>query len=354
MRNALTALLAVLLCLPASLAFSQAHAGGSDDDPYTFSDYVTIGGDANVIQLKVKGNAAQTADILVCENSAGTDLFAVDKDGNLEMLGTSLATGGDLSLVATATNGNAGAKNEFIGLPRIKLVSLGAGTNGSTETTSYVDDSPTGEYAPVDASVTEAEGSVAGVFRFGASSYAATFLATAVEDDGFKRTITGDDLEADASIGMWLYASEAIASADLQILLTDDGGARNFDIGAIPATTWTWLEVDISSLAAGTGDVVTEFGITLTAQGEAALSGFSLYLDQAWKWAVADEEALGVAVLQDGVLSVVSVATAAGSANTTSDLAEGTAYFTHYETGNDFIVWVTDQSAASAFALIAY
>ena len=69
---------------------------------------------------------------------------------------------------------------------------------------------------------------------------------------------------------------------------------------------------------------------------------------------MADEEALGVAVLQDGVLSVVSVATAAGSANTTSDLAEGTAYFTHYETGNDFIVWVTDQSAASAFALIAY
>ena len=179
-------------------------------------------------------------------------------------------------------------------------------------------------------------------------------LMIGVEDDGFKRTITGDDLEADASIGMWLYASEAIASADLQILLTDDGGARNFDIGAIPATTWTWLEVDISSLAAGTGDVVTEFGITLTAQGEAALSGFSLYLDQAWKWAVADEEALGAAVLQDGVLSVQSVLTATAAVHTVTDLVEGTDYITHYESGSDFIVWVTDQSARGAIALVAY
>jgi hypothetical protein len=47
-------------------------------------------------------------------------------------------------------------------------------------------------------------------------------------------------------------------------------------------------------------------------------------------------------------------ASAAGTANTPTALVEGTDYLVHYESGNDFLVWVTDQSAASTVALIAY
>ena len=112
--------------------------------------------------------------------------------------------------------------------------------------------------------------------------------------------------------------------------------------------------MDISSLAAGTGDIVTEFGVTLTAQGEAALGAFDLFMDSSYKWDATDEEILGSAIRFDGVLSAVNVATAAGSANTTGDLVEGTGYFVHYESGNDFVVWITDQSANSIFVLIAY
>jgi hypothetical protein len=33
---------------------------------------------------------------------------------------------------------------------------------------------------------------------------------------------------------------------------------------------------------------------------------------------------------------------------------EWTDFFVHYESGNDFVVWITDQSAAFPMALVAY
>jgi len=277
--------------------------------------------------------------------------------GDLEVLGTLVGGGamtlvGDATLAAASGGGNAAAKTEFIGLPRIKYAAFSTMTNGSTETTSYTDDSSTGEYAPVGTEVTEAEGSGDSVYKVGASSYKAIITDACAQDEGFKRTITGDDLEANESIGLWLYSSVTVAANDLQILLTDDGGARNYNIGAIPtANTWTWIEVDISALTGGTGDVVTEFGVTLTAQGAAALGAFNLYMDGVFKWDSADEEAIDSAILQDGVVSALAIPTAAGSPVV---LVENTDFFTHYEAGFDFIVTMTDQSANSGWAIIAY
>lgn len=295
--------------------------------------------------------------------SVGDDFTVADDAtiaGDTILTGTVNASGvmtttADIVLSGDATGGNAGAKTELIGLPRIKLVATGTATNGATETTSYTDDSSAGEYAPVDADVTEAEGSTDTIARVGSSSYKAAFAATAAANDGFKRTITADNLEANESIGFWIYSSATLAAGDLQILLTDDGGARNFNVPAVAtANKWTWVEVDVSSLAAGTGDAVTEFGITLTTQGATALGAFTVYVDGVWKWDATDEEALGAAIQQDGVLSVAAVATAAGSANTPLAPVENTDFFVHYESGSDFIVWISDQSANSAVVLIAY
>src|SRR3990167_11421402 len=267
-----------------SLAFAAFALPASAANPDRTTRPTEINGSVESIQLKVKGNATQTANVVVIENSAGTDLFYCDNLGNITALGTvtgsgayvspltvkNTATGSvvidlrdyadttdddmahaiitvnctdtgsgtedcdlsiavveggaaaevrfsidadggitagsantnsftvttdgagtnevvlplqsiagaemendtvdgselkdtialdaplsftgndkDVTLSSDSTGGNAGAKNEIIGLPRIKLVSLGAGTNGATETTSYVDDSPVGEYAPV-------------------------------------------------------------------------------------------------------------------------------------------------------------------------------------------------------------
>ena len=94
--------------------------------------------------------------------------------------------------------------------------------------------------------------------------------------------------------------------------------------------------------------------ITLTAAGATGLGAFTIYVDGGFAWDSVDEEALGAAIQTDGVLSVMSVLTAGASDNTQLLRVDQTDYFVHYESGNDFIVWVTDQSATASMALIAY
>lgn len=304
-----------------------------------YFDAVTIGK-----QFRSQGSSALDGGITV-----DTTNFVVNGSTG------AISAAGDLTLAPDATGGNAGAQTEFSGLPRLKFVGLSTMTNGATETTSYTDDSSAGEYAPIDADVTEAEGSIDGIYRIGSSSYKALFAATAAAGDGFKRTVISDALASNESVGMWLYPSVAVAAGDLNLLLTDNGGARTFtNTLALPASKWTWLEFDISSLDGTTGDVITEVGVTLTTQGATNLAAFNLYMDGAWKWDAADEEALGVAILPGGVRNVLAVATAAGSVNTAAVLTENTDYFVHYESENDFIVAVTDQSANSGLAVVAY
>jgi len=254
----------------------------------------------------------------------------------------------DMTLTADSSGGNAGAKTEFIGLPRIKLIGGGQGTNPGSQTIALLDDSPEGEFAPVDASVTEAAETA--IYKYGAGSYEAAFAVDAAATDGFIDAGLGanaswEDME---SVGLLVYSTATWAAGDLTLVLTDDGGAQTFDIPALTATNaWTWLEVDISALAAGTGDVISDVAVLMSAQGETALGAFTMYLDVAYVWDSADEEALGVAIQQDGVLGVINTESGAS-------LVELTDYLVHYETGSDFIVYITDQSTADIAVLAAY
>lgn len=254
----------------------------------------------------------------------------------------------DLTLTADSTGGNAGAKTEFIGLPRIKLIGGAQGTNPGSQTIALADDSPEGEFAPVDASVTEA--AEAAIYRHGAGSYEAAFAAGAAVGDGFLDAALGgnaswEDME---SAGLLVYSTATWAAGDLTLVLTDDGGAQTFNIPALTTVNaWTWLEVDITALAAGTGDVISDVAILMSAQGEGALGAFTMYLDIAYVWDSVDEEALGVAIQQDGVLGVINTESGAS-------LAELTDYLVHYESGSDFIVYITDQSTADIAVLAAY
>lgn len=256
-----------------------------------------------------------------------------------------LTSASDMTLTPDSTGGNLGAKTEYSGLPRIKLLGLAQGTNPGSQTISLFDDTPTGEYAPVDADVTEAN--TTAYVKYGTNAYSAAFAVTAAAGDG----IVGSNVAAGAqyddmeSAGLWVYSTATWAAGDLTLVLTDDGGARTYSIPALTtANKWTWLEVDIS---AGDLSAVSDVSILLSAQGETALGAFTVYIDQLWVWDALDEDALGTAILQDGVLSVVNV-----EAGTT--LAEGTDYIVHYESGNDFIVYITDQSTADIAALVAY
>jgi hypothetical protein len=340
----------IILGADAGISLDESADGDLDLSMGAGTDTFTI----NTGSLRVGGGSPGEAqnglDLFVADMAEvdGAAYFdgAVDMDSTLDVAGASTLRS-DVTVSAASAGGNGALKNEITGLPRIKLVGGAQGTNPAGQTIDLVDDDPTGEYAPVDANVTEAEGSVGGIFKVGLSSYAATFDASAAEDDGFVDADLGaagawDDME---SWGAFVYITTTVSSGDLQLVLTDDGGARKYSLPAVTAAnTWTWIEVDIN---AGDLSSVSNVAITLTANGATNLGAFTIYLDEAWVWDALDEEALGTAIIQDGVLSVVDTE---GGAT----LAEWTDYLVHYESGNDFIVYITNQSAADVIALLAY
>jgi hypothetical protein len=273
--------------------------------------------------------------------------------------GTSVTAATDITATEDSTGGNAGARSNIIGVPLVGLAALGTMTNGSTETTSYIDDTPTGEWAEVDAGTAVALTADATYYRIGAASMKIALTADAVAGDGADGTITGDDLTSNESIGFWIMSDVTLTAGDFTLTLDDDDASPDWS-GNVPAVAtadkWTWVEVDISGCDGGGNDcnVVDGVHILLSSQGETNLDAVNVYIDGMWKWDADDEETVGQNLVQDGVLGVIAVATAAGSANTTSALTEDTDFFIHYQTGNDAIVTVTDQSANSGLAMIAY
>ena len=150
-------------------------------------------------------------------------------------------------------------------------------------------------------------------------------------------------------------ATYGLAAGDLTLQLYDDAPAwRSFDIPAVAVDTWTWVEVDISSLAAGTGDAITQVAIRLSTQGNTNLGAFSCWIDGMYKWDADDEEALGADISEGGLKTVLTLTTANTGDHTQVLLAEYTDYFVNYQTGNDVIVTITDQSANSGLALVGY
>ena len=237
------------------------------------------------------------------------------------------------------------------------LATLGTMTNGTTETTAYIDETPAGEWGAYGGTTDPVDSTATDQYKVGAASLKLVWQEAAVAGDGSKRTITSDNLEGNESIGFWIRHNWAggLTAGDLQVGLLDDAPAqRLFNIPAVAVDTWTWVEVDISSLAAGTGDAITEVQIVLSTQGATNLGAFSVWLDGMMKWDAADEEALGADIAEGGVKAVLTLTTANTGDHTQVALTEWTDYFVNYQTGNDVIVTMTDQSAKSGIALVGY
>jgi len=314
---------------------------------------IALGGRATATDAVIGGGylstgcTATTAGVLACTDDIKSDADVIANTGTFS---TTLATTGDVTINTDATGGNSGAKNELIGLPRIKLASLGAGSNGSTETTLYTAAADPAAAWVVTGSVTLSNDTT--YKRVGVNSLKLAFGAAAAVNDGAYQDITNDNLEANESIGFWERSSITLLATDIKLLVDDTGGPDvEFDTCAITtANKWQWCEVNISTLAGGGGDVVDKIAFHLKTDQAA----FDFYVDGMYKWDEADEAELNVDIPYDGVLSVVAVLTDETGANTTSDLAEQTAYFVNYQASSDVIVYITDQSANSNLALVAY
>ncbi|MEZ5386471.1 MAG: hypothetical protein R3F13_13245 [Prosthecobacter sp.] len=312
----------------------------------------------NAVTITPSGSETIDGQSTIALSSQFATVYLESAFGTWHLLGGNVKAG-DMRLADDSTGGNLGAKNTFTGGINMKLVTFGTMTNGSTETTSYMDDTPAAEWGGVGGTADPTDTEDTSYARVGSKSLKLVWVAEAVSGDGVVATITSDNLEANESIGMWLRSSEALAAGDLNLVLTDDGGARTFSIPAVAtADVWTWVEVDISSLTGGTGDAITAVSIQISTQGVAALDDFTLYVDGMMKWDAADELALGVDVLDQpgtiaGILTQVK-ADAGTQAHTMTALTEFTDYFIHRESGNDFIVQMSDQSANCGFGIVLH
>lgn len=356
-------LLAVVLALVA--------AGGRERVQWLVADRITVNNASDFLGAVEFDGAVDFDGAVEFDSTADFD-GAVDMDSTLDVAGAvdlastlevaSVITAagnvtldnGDLTVEAEETGGNAGAKNQLIGLPRITAVGLLTGTNGTTESTAYIDATPTGEWAEIDSGTAVAITADTTTYRATTNSVKIAYTAAYTVGDGVYGTIAQDDLSGNESIGFYLRSSVATSAGDFKLTLDDTNGTdQSYDVPAVAADTWTWVEIDISACNANC-DTVDGIKFTSTLSESLNLGAHNVWLDAMYKWDSTDEEALGQAILQDGVLFVLASPVAAAGLNTSAALVEWTDYIVNYQTGSDVIVWLSDQSANANTAFIAY
>jgi len=267
-----------------------------------------------------------------------------------------------ITVTEEATGGNAGAKNEISGLPRIMNVGIGTMADGTANTViTDIGDSetPATDWTAIDGDTVMSNDTT--YYRQGTASLKMAVATTAEAGDGTTNALASGDQDwtDDDSVGMWFYADTTFDAGDLVLVLTDSGaGDTSVDFPAYgTADVWEWIEIDVSGVANASKDVLEDLSIELSAAGETKAAGgaFNVYFDFIVKWDGAEEESLGQDILQDGVLSLTVIdATDAGADS--ANLTLYTDYFVHYQSGNDAVVMITDQSDADkvGLALVAY
>lgn len=266
---------------------------------------------------------------------------------------------GDTVLSSDSTGGNLGASSTLTASLNIKQVPFATMTDGtaSVKTKSLMDDTPAGEWSAIGGGTADPTPANSSTYaRVGTNSMKLAFVAAAVAGDGAKFTaFAGENWEAQESVGMWVRSDVALTAGDVVLKTVDSTGDVSFNMPAVAANVWTWVEFDISGLTGGTGDAVTNIKLALSTAG-AALGVFNLYIDGAYKWDATEELALGVDLLDQpgSVKSVLAVTKANTGTHDQTTLVEGTDFFVHSESGNDFLVTITNQAANAATAIVVH
>lgn len=343
----------------------DANAAVADDFTFTMESasglWTVTGTPGIVIAIGTDDTTADNIDI----GSAKDDVDVVGAtigltgDTTLTAGSDTLTFDGDTTLSSEATGGNALAKNEFIGLPRIKNVGIGTMANGTTNTVlTDIGDSetPATDWTAIDGDTTMSNDST--YYRQGTASLKMAIADTAIAADGCTNALgTGDqDWSDDESVGMWIYTDTAFDADDLVLQITDNGTDSTVAFPAVAsADAWTWIELNISGVANADKDIITDLSIELNTASDLIGVASNIYFDFIVKWDGAEEETLGVEIPYDGVLSLTVIdATDAGAS--CANITEYTDYFVHYQSGDDAIVIITDQSGADkvGLALVAY
>ena len=260
---------------------------------------------------------------------------------------------GNINVAGPSDGGNKGVANYIEGLIKIHLDAFGAMNDGS-ETVNIIDDNPTGEWSAIAAECTVTADT--SYYRIGANSLKLAFTASALAANGATNTLaSGDqDWSDDESVGLWARSDRVTDANDLALVITGNpAGDTSVNLPAITvANQWQWLEIDISAVPNASKDVITDISFELTTGSGLIGSASNIYLDYAWKWDAAEEIQLDYDVL--GIQSVVVGPIDAATANTTSNIIEGTDFLINYQTGADVLIPITDQHLYYGQALYLY
>lgn len=236
----------------------------------------------------------------------------------------------------------------------IPAASLTNGAASTAKTQTLMDDTPAAEFSALAQAGAQPTITQSTTARKGSNSLKLAFANAAAANDGVQWTaFSAVDWTTAESVGFWVYSTKALASGDVMLKTVDSTVESPFSFGAVAANTWTWVEIDISSLATTNGDAVTNYKVYLSTAG-AALGAFDLYLDGGWKWDNTEEVALGVDLLdrQRSVENYLTITTANTGTHGMTAITEDTDFFVAYRNGNDSLVTITDQSGKSALILV--
>lgn len=224
-------------------------------------------------------------------------------------------------------------------VPKVLFQGTAQLTDGSAagKTVSYMDDSPSGEHTDSEGAGRVVMSDDATYYKMGAKSLKMAFDATAIAEDG-SQYVAGQpfDFSDDENVGFWLYSSIALNGNDLAYEIQDNGGEQVMLIGAIAATTWTWVSLTLPG-ANGDKDVISEQRIVQKVDKGA----MDLYVDALFKWDSTEDTALTESILTDGDFAAISDITAGGAWN---NEVRYTDYFIDYDSTDNLVI-MTDQSA---------
>ena len=256
------------------------------------------------------------------------------------------STGIDATIGWDSVNDRVEINFPFQAVPLVYLQGTAQLTDGTTNTVSYQDDSPSGEWTDSELNAKVVMSDDATYFKIASNSLKIAYAADALVEDG-TQYVTGQpyNFTDDENLGFWLYSSIALNGNDLAFELQDDGAEQVILIGAIAATTWTWVSLTLPAANADK-DAISEMRLVQKVDKGA----FDLYMDGCYKWDSADETALTQNILTDGDISALADITAGGA---WANKARYTDYFIDYDSTDNLVV-VGNESTNKWLLLYAY
>lgn len=231
---------------------------------------------------------------------------------------------------------NKGNKKYYIGVPKLQM-DVCEGTNNTGY--ALIEDGEDASDWTATANVIKTTSST--YYRWGSFSILMRALG-ASNGEGITQDHSGSPLDwSDREyVGMWVLSESILTEGQIYFSLVDTGaGESTVNFPALSPMRWTFVRLDISSLANESKDSITSIGIKINNVNVAII-----YLDNIFVWDASSDCALNGDIMPGGMLpNPLSYKMDAG---TITALVEGTDFW--IDDTDNIMIFITDQSDSVA------